>query len=221
MVGIILLLVMLGLVGFGGWYLYKKIKEDSSSSDGSSPSSSGSGSPSPSPRPPPSVTINDQTFDPKGYMVSKGYFWNTQVIPGTVPSVVQTDEACRNRCIQTSPCVHFSRQQDNGMCYLNQPWNTGDPEHVRGFRKGSNGTKEYGDPATVTLLRDTAGSSPIPNAQVCADMCTREWASSPSCIGWTYRQSNHPTVNLRNTCVLAKDDTSDSNKYVEGIVNRT
>lgn len=199
---IVLVLVILLVIGVIAWYVY-----DSSSSSKSKDDDDESSSPSPSPVPQ-TVTINGQTFDPNGYMVSKGW-WTGRSLSGYSPSSAPTDFSCYNRCDQKTRCVQFSRRQTDGMCALYESTSAQDDlAHVRGVKK--KGANSYSDPVALQWYRDTAGSSPV-SAQQCADMCTN--ASSPSCFSWYYRINNQ-------TCVLHRDDPSQTTKYSEGIIDR-
>lgn len=218
-IGIVILLVVFALLGYGGWYLYKENKKNSDSSIPSASASNTQSQQSPQgPPAPESVTINGETFNPSGYVVSKGWFWNRRDIPGYSPSPTTTNDECMNRCSQRSTCAQFARLQSSpgaGMCYLSESNNAeGDASHIRAIKKS--GANSYSDSVYISFQKDTAGESPV-SVQQCSDMCTR--AASPSCIAWAYRQNNHTDPNYRRSCILYRNDTTQP-QYAEGIIDR-
>ena len=149
------------------------------------------------------VTVNGYTFDPTGYSVSKGWFWDPQTDLST--SIEATAAACKQKCSDNNQCVHWSRAETDGTCTLSKN-STDDTVHVRGIK----------DPATAGNIQTLVDAISMDKPDKCLSNCN----SNPQCIGWVFRGPDHSQAQYKNTCQLHKNDTSKP-QFKEGLFNRT
>lgn len=156
---------------------------------------------------PATVTLNNQTFDPSGYLVSKGMFWARE--PAAPSGYSSTIDECRQRCINTPSCNQFARSENSGTCYVNKDVKYID-DHVRGMKP--DGTKPYTKPGHIQWYWDSASSNTRMDIQTCISNCT----SNNSCTAWYYRTSSVSDPALQRTCVLHNSNTN-AEQYKEGV----
>jgi len=149
------------------------------------------------------VTVNGSTVNTGGtYTVGNGFIGIGET---TISSThTDTDTQCKDSCVNSSTCDHWSRQVDNGTCVLRYNTdNASQTSHARGILRTAGNT---GYIAAVE-----AGSSSSP--QDCLDKCT----STTNCQGWNHRNNTHPETQFKNTCQTFVKSPSDT-QYVEGFI---
>lgn len=101
-----------------------------------------------------------------------------------------SDTDCKNKCVSTALCDHWSRRKDTGNCTLTKNTNN-ESAHERGISS----TDVSG--GNLQELR-SYGEQIYTKPDDCITLCNADTA----CKGWYHRNSTHSDVNLRNTCVL-------------------
>jgi hypothetical protein len=168
------------------------------------------------------ATIAGETFNTTGYTVSRGYIWNRKALTGYTPTAASISD-CRQRCQDDNNCLHFARQQSDGMCYLNETDNSADaagikPDdvHVRGIKK--DGTNDYSSPVFINKYYD--GSTQTPPVKNSLSECMNKCTSNTACVAFSYRTNGHSWSDGKRTCILYNSDSQATNKYQEGFMGR-
>jgi hypothetical protein len=155
-----------------------------------------------------SVTVNGYTFDATGYSVGKGWMWSPD--SNIESSYMTSDTDCKNKCVSTALCDHWSRNTVSGKCTLTKNTNN-ESAHERGISS----TDVSG--GNIQELNNFNNQQIYTKPNDCISLCNADTA----CKGWCHRNSTHNDPKWRNTCVLYKFDKSNSNEqYVEGFVLR-